>query len=314
MSKYSIRVAGIFVMLLVPAMLLAGCETGKPTPTPANLSAVIIDRSASFNARQPEAVAKSIKYLEDIAGRKHERWQGKADKVAVISLDAMPSILWEGSPDDLKTVSSNDWTKRFDARTDFAKCSDVSGAFTLAAEWFARSNGEATSKYLLAYTDMLHEPPLNSASNCAKPLSGPSQDFPWDSLDDVSVTVFWMPINQKLIWQRAAHQRGFSNHFALYSDSESGAVNIAAPPEATRTMSDVERVKAAQQFKSQFTNAARVGGALVGGIFVLVIVMAIVARRRTPQGRVIQAGQVPLTPAQIRARNARNRGSSNPQG
>ncbi len=269
-----------WMTLLFAAMLVAGCETGKPAPPPSNSIAILIDRSMSFHARQQEAVAKSIKLLDEIANKRREGWQGKNDRIALVSLDAMPTVIWEGSLQDLKSLSSEEWTNRFAARSDFDKCTDISGAFTVASDWLARANVEGASRYIIAFTDMLSEPPLGSVSHCARPHPAPGEDFPWASLQTVSTSIFWLPPNQKLIWERAAHEKGLSDHFVLYSDSESGAVTLAAPPEAKRTMSEDQRAQEAQKFHAQIKNAGVASITSVGGIVEIVIVMEILARRK----------------------------------
>jgi len=314
MKTNAIRIATISMALLITAMLLAGCEMSKPVPPPANSIAILIDRSISFHARQQEAVEKSIKLLDEISNKRREGWQGKNDRIALVSLDAMPAVIWEGSLQDLKSLSSEEWTQRFAARSDLDKCTDISGAFTIASNWLARANAEGASKYIIAFTDLLSEPPLNSASHCAKPHPAPGADFPWASLQTVSVSVFWLPPDQKLVWERAARERGLSDHFALYSDSESGAVVLAAPPEATRAISEGERAQAAQQFQAQAKTAGGLVLASVGGIILLVIVMAVIARRRVVRGQRAQPRLVPLSPAQLRARNTRSGGPSSPRG
>jgi len=296
--------AVIRALTLLSVLLLAGCETEKPAPKPGNYVIVMIDRSLSFRSRQHDAIDRTVKYLDQIAGRKLGRWEGKRDKVTVISLDAIPAVLWEGNLQDLKSLSAADWEQRFAARNDYQECTDVTGAFSLAADRFASADAEATSKYLLAFTDLVHEPPMKSATVCARPHREPTEDFPWASLEDVSVNIFWLPINQKLIWQRNVKEKGLANHFALYSDSESGAVNIAPPPPAKRTMTEGERAELAGHYRSIFQNVGLILLALVG-LLVFGFIGMILFARRTPRGAVpaMPIRRPVLTPEQLRARN-----------
>ena len=189
--------------LLSFALLSIAEGMTQETQRPANIVIVAIDRSMSFQARQQNAIDSTLKYLDQIASRKLGRWEGKNDKIVIISLDAMPSVLWRGNLQELKALSSADWSKQFAARSDYQRCTDVTGAFSLAGEEFANSDSGPTYKYLLVFSDLIHEPPTTSASICAKPEYAPTADFPWATLQDVSVSVFWLPVNQKLIWQRA---------------------------------------------------------------------------------------------------------------
>ena len=302
--KTLVRFALIRALMLLPILSMVGCEADKPAPKPGNYVIVMIDRSLSFRSRQRDAIDRTVKYLDQIANRKIGRWEGKRDKVTVISLDAIPAVLWEGNLQDLKNLSAADWEKRFVARNDYQECTDITGAFSLAADRFASADAEATSKYLLAFTDLIHEPHMKSASVCARPHPQPSDDFPWASLEDVSVNIFWLPVNQKLIWQRIVKQKGLANHFALYSDSESGAVNIAPPPPAKRTMTQGERAELAGHYRSIVQN---VGLMLLGlaGLLVLGILGMMLLARRTPRATApsVLIRRPVLTPEQLRARN-----------
>jgi len=301
-TKRFVSVA-IQLLMILPFLLLAGCERDKPAPKPGNYVIVMIDRSLSFRSRQQDAIDRSVKYLDQIASRKLGRWEGKTDRITVISLDAIPAVLWEGNLQDLKKLSGADWGKQFAGRTDYQRCTDITGAFALAADRFSSADAEATNKYLLVFSDLIHEPPLNSASVCAKPHPEPSEDFPWASLEDVSMNVFWLPINQKLIWQRIAKEKGLAGHVALYSDSESGAVDIAAPPPAKRRITEGERAQEALHFRSIFQNV----GLLMLGLAILVVLgflgMMLFARRNHQARLPLPPRRPVLSPEQLRARN-----------
>lgn len=296
--------ATIRMILLFPCLLLAACETDKPAPKPGNFVIVMIDRSLSFRSRQQEAMDRTVKYLDQIAGRKLGRWEGRADRISIISLDAIPAVLWEGDLQDLKRISKADWGKQFAARIDYQKCTDVTGAFDLAADRFASVDAESTRKYLLVFSDLTHEPPLKSASKCARPLREPSEDFPWTSLEDVSVNVFWLPINQKLIWQRAVKAKGLASHIALYSDSESGAVEIVAPPEAKRRVTESQRSQEAGRIRSILSKVLLflLAVALIAAFGILVM-MLLARRKNAPAIPVLRSSRSVLTPDQLRARN-----------
>jgi hypothetical protein len=270
---------------------------------PANVVIVAIDRSMSFQARQQNAIDSTLKFLDQIASRKLGRWEGKNDKIVIVSLDAMPAVLWRGNLQELKALSSADWSKQFAARSDYQRCTDVTGAFSLAGEEFANSDSGPTYKYLLVFSDLIHEPPTTSASNCAKPDYAPTADFPWATLQDVSVSVLWLPVNQKLLWQRAVREHGLAAQVALYSDSESSAVQIPPPPPAKMKITQSERIAEASRFKSLFAKGIWAIGVLGGAVVFSLIVAIVSARRRGRAPQVYSRPQL-LTPAQLRARNA----------
>jgi uncharacterized protein YneF (UPF0154 family) len=160
-----------------------------------------------------------------------------------------------------------------------------------------------TNKYLLVFSDLKDEPPQSSASKCAKPHLGPTEDFPWASLEDVSVSVFWLPINQKLIWQRAVNAQGLASHAVLYSDSESSAVTLASPPPAERKMSDGERAQEAGRFSSMFKTFLSIVLSLVALLAFAMGGMVLYSRRNRSAQILVPSRRPPLSPEQLRARN-----------
>jgi hypothetical protein len=142
-----------------------------------------------------------------------------------------------------------DWAARFKARTDYASCTDVSAAFRLAA---SRLNGDSryVDKYLIGFTDVIDEPPVASIKNCrpARHPSLPPEDFPWEALRNVSISIFWVPPEQKLAWQRVVTSHNLSNSFALYTSSESSQVKLASinraerEPDAGETAANREKI------------------------------------------------------------------------
>jgi len=264
---------------------------------------VMIDRSRSFNSRQQDAIDKSLKYLDEIASRKLGRWQGKADKIVLISIDAIPAVLWEGTLQDFQKVPKEDWTQRFAARSDFEKCTDITTAFKLAGARFSAADAASTSKFLVVFSDLISEPPLNSASTCAKAHPAPTEDFPWQSLSDLSLTVFWLPINQQLVWQRAVNDRGLASHVALYSDSESGVKSLAAPPAAELKMSESERLREKEKIASQIKTVLLIVFTVAGLLVVATLGMVFYARSRGARRRSALRRNSQASPEQMRARS-----------
>lgn len=301
-SRFTRILALMFCAAFLVLLLVAGCVAQEP-PKPANVVIVMIDRSLSFQARQQNAIDSTLKYLDQIANRKLERWEGKNDRIEIISMDAMPTVIWKGRLQELKSLSRAEWSKQFAARSDYQRCTDITGAFSLAGEEFAATETGPTYKYLLVFSDLVHEPPTNTATTCAKAQHAPTEDFPWAGLQDVSVSIFWLPVNQKLIWQRALREQGLAGQVALYSDSESGAVRVAPPPPAKLKVTASERAAEAGWFKSLFAKGLWVIGALAGAIvFSMLVALSALRRRGSSPG--VQASARILTPAQLRARNA----------
>jgi hypothetical protein len=306
MRSLTIRFAATVV-----AFTLCGLTTARafePRPEPYNHVVVVIDGSGSYRQRVAEAVGRVVALLTKMAEKRVHRWETALDRVTVISLDAVPAVLWEGTVADLKTIKSEDWTKRFQARTDYAACTDVGEAFRLAARAFAADDLRLVQKYLFVFSDLIDEPPTTSVARCrpVKYPSYPPQDFPWESLVDVSASVFWMPPDQVLAWKRAVAEHGLGTTFALHTDSESGAVEIAPPRRPTITMTAAEVAGTKSELRAFLAS----GGKWLFKIFVLIIVVPallisaamLVARRITRSRRVRQADPVstprPLPPPQ----------------
>src|ERR1044071_753072 len=117
----------------------------------------MLDGSSSYKARRVEAINRALTLLDSIAQTKVHRWEQSTDKIAIITIDAVPEVIWQGSIRDLKALKQSDWTERFKARTDYENCTDVEAVFQLAAKNL-RGDPKYVSKYLLPYTALIHEP------------------------------------------------------------------------------------------------------------------------------------------------------------
>jgi hypothetical protein len=275
-------------------LLLAGVTSAQSPAEPHNRVVIIIDGSGSYKARQTEAVERAVTLLEGMAQTKLHRWEPTTDSISLISLDAIPEVLWQGTLQDLKKLDRTAWTGRFRARTDYAKCTDVSAAFRLAAQHL-EGDPRSVSKYLFVFSDLIHEPPMTSIAACQRPKrpSLPPDDFPWGALQEVSVAVFWVPPDQKLAWRRAAEEHGLTTNFALYSTSESTEVTIAPPPRPTLTVTDAERQTERDRYLGYGKTLAKGTGAILGLIVLLSLVVILVGRlrqRRAPQAQTLTSG------------------------
>jgi hypothetical protein len=274
--------------VLSTSLLLAGCMSGEKRPDPINKVAILLDASITYKARQAEAVGRALALLESIGQTKVRRWEESNDKIAIITVDAVPEVIWQGSIRELKALKSSDWTDRFKARTDYANCTDVEAAFKLAAKNL-EGDPQHVNKYLWAYTDLIHEPPAKSMRKCEPPAkpSVPSEDFPWAEFQDVSVSVFWVPPEQKLAWKRAVTDHGLAPSFSLYTTSESGQVKIAAPPKPTQKLTEADRMADREAYKqSAITLFEWLCIGLVGFIAVVGIALLIARSLRHRRGSV----------------------------
>ncbi len=234
---------------------------------PINKVAIILDASASYRARQEEALRHALDLLEQKrADTKLSRWDHDVDQIAIISLDAMPDLLWEGTAQDLKREGIQNLAARFKARTDYASCTDVGAAFRVAAK-FLEGDPALVRPAIIAYSDLIDEKPAGSLSKCRK-LQMVATDFPWDALRNTSVNVLWLPPDQKLVWQRAAHEHGWTEaHLFTVSESAQADIKLAGKavlsPELVKAHA-AEKWSGLWAFVSRSFNKA---GTFVGSVF-----------------------------------------------
>jgi hypothetical protein len=249
-----------WLFLFILFVAVTGCVGRESTVRPSNRVAIVIDASGSYKARQVEAVERAVALLDGMVKTHVKRWESKDDVIAIISLDASPDVIWKGSLQDLKSRPPAFWKERFLSRTDYAGCTDVAKAFRLAGR-VLEGDSRSVSKYLFVFSDLIHEPPLGSMRACQAPKGDPPEDFPWSALSDVSMSVFWMPAEQKLRWTKAVEERGLSESIGLHTVSESARVAIPAPPRAKIKVSEEER----QADREGFFGILKTAGLTVAG-------------------------------------------------
>ena len=84
-------------LCLIIGLVLSGCARQGVKQDVANHLVVMIDASGSYKARQSEAVDRAIAILEGMSQTKLKRWESTSDKISIISLDASPDTIWQGS-------------------------------------------------------------------------------------------------------------------------------------------------------------------------------------------------------------------------
>jgi hypothetical protein len=300
------RTHPLIAAVLASSLLLAGCASGDKRPDPINAVVILLDASATYKARQAEAIGRALALLESIGQTKVRRWEQSNDKIVIISVDAVPEVIWQGSILDLKALKSSDWTDRFKARTDYANCTDVEAAFKLAAKNLA-GDPQYVNKYLWAYTDLIHEPPAKSIRKCEPPAkpSIPTDEFPWADFQDVSVSVFWVPPEQKLAWKRVVMDHGLASSFALYTTSESGQVKVPPPPKPTPKITEADRIADRESIKQTAVTWLEWFGILLVGFIAVVGLSLLFARSRRRGGPArrpnVSRGVPTLAAARMRA-------------
>lgn len=283
-------------------------------PVPGNDIVVIVDTSGSFHSRLGDAMGQVETLLSGIAARKLKRWEHASDRVAVISLDALPAVIWEGTPAQLKLQDSGSWGRLLAGRADYSGCTDVRAAFDIAAARVAADDPKYVDSYVFAFSDLVHEPPSTSLRRChrAAAPSPPSPDFPWLGLRNASTSIFWLPPAQMLVWDQAVRAAGMGEAVKLYSTSQSIEGFVAAPRAAKVDRTDVELQAAREGRIATVWGWVQRIGISVACLVLAVLALAVVSgrskqqavqRRPRPAGsrpRPTGAGPRP-TPPQVRS-------------
>ena len=271
---------GIALAILI-VLSVSACAEKRPEPL--NKVVIVIDNSGSFQERKMEAIERTTALLDAISSKKLHRWEEATDQISLIGLDAIPEVIWRGSLAELKALVPDFWTARFKSRTDYAGCTDVTSAFRVSVAHLD-GNPRYVRKYLFVFSDLVHQPPTDSIYRPGKPSRLPGDDFPWEGLRDVSVSVFWVPPDQKLVWRRAVEQHGLESSFALYTTSESGEVEIKPPPKAELELTEAEK-KAEQRRYIGHAKKIAAGAGIILLVFILMVSAIAFGLSRYRRGR-----------------------------
>lgn len=269
-----------------------------PQRGPFNRIVILVDATDSFKQRRFDAIEQAQRLVQQVSSHRPKRWEA-ADQLVIISLDAIPEVIWKGDASALSKANRGDWVARFKSRADYARCTDVRAAFELALNEL-EGLPQATGHYLIGFSDLIHEPPLSSPSKCRPPMlpSVLEKDFPWDRLAEVSVAMFWLPPNQKLAWDRAMKENGIVG-YRLFTTSESTAAEVELPRAKQREMSAQDREHLLGRFAEGLGSLAKLGLAVVVTLALMTGGVALALRFRNR--RVLSGG----TPAPRRSAGRR---------
>lgn len=227
----------ITIMILI-MFFMADVATATVKPKPFNRVAVVIDSSGTFKGHQFAAIEKVKGLLDKMAEQTERRYQAP-DEIYILSLDALPTVIWFGKRPQLEELTSERLSELFANRSSYSHCTDVAKAFNLASNKLNRDPVPA-AKYLFVFSDLIDEPP-SSRTKCEPPSrpSLPPVDIHWDSLTDASISVFWAPDDQISAWMSSISDQGLNIKF--YNEAEARNMELPPPPKARFKMSEEER-------------------------------------------------------------------------
>lgn len=255
-----------------------------------NAVAVVIDSSGSYRDKFQSAIDRATVLLEEMSETELHRWDKDTDVITLITLDAIPEVIWEGSLQELRALDASYWQHRFTSRSDYMYCTDVGRAFHLAVK-SVEGDASLATKYIFIFSDAIHEPPKDSIRRCIPPTfpSPPPNDMPWEALADCSVHMFWMPPEQKLFWHRFIIQKGLEENFSFYTPSEMNSIIISAPPRPIRSLSDEEKKAIRHKVANAGKTVAKIGLLTLLGVlglgFLLSIMVRLASRKEQRPGK-----------------------------
>ena len=274
------------ILLSLLFTMIITARVSAETPQAKNQIVILNDGTISYEKRQKEAIEQITKLLTEFSKIEMERWEEAEDEITIISIDAIPEVIWRGSLEELKATEKKHWEEVFKSRSDYKKCTDITGAFNLATQYL---NGDPlyTSRYLFAFTDLKHDPPKSKISKCHPTNNAPSNNFPWKKFEGVRVNIYWVPPNQKLLWKREVEKQNLSNTFHLFS-SESAIAPIKSPPRAEVALGVTEKEQEEQKEKIKNIGSTvfewlKILALIVVALSIIIIIVTRLLRRRSPQ-------------------------------
>ena len=261
---------------LVAVLGTVGCVGVSEVPEPTSRVVLVIDVSGSYRNAQAKALQQATQLLETMAETKQHRWQ-KESVIALVSLDALPEVVWRGGLRDLKANGVAPLVELFRARADLDGCTDVETGFRVALRELGEES-RAVSKYLIVFSDLVHEPPEQAINRCSAPQRKPTATFPFEQLRDVSVSVFWVPPATKLVWSRALVDREMT--FALYTASESRGRLVPPPPPPTLEFNDTQRAEHRRRVLGSVVSVLKTFVAVAVCLLLTFVGLAVAARQR----------------------------------
>ena len=267
-TLYALTAILMMTISICPETEAASAELGE------NRVAVVIDASGSYKSKMQDAIGSAAVLLEQMSNVSFKRWEPARDRIVLISMDSMPEVIWSGSLQDLKTLDKEHWKSAFEVRGEYAQCTDVVKGIRLAVRELNRDAGAKTNKYMFIYSDLVHEPPMNSINDCA-PINTANPvpvDMPWEDLKDISIVTLWIPIDQKFVWTKAVEEFFLQDTFKLYA-SESEVREILPPPRPTILPTEEESKEAREQVMQGLSFAGKAVAVLIIATVTLVLLI-----------------------------------------
>jgi hypothetical protein len=335
------RVLGpaLALVLMGPAPSLLAQEPGAPAPgqlrldqaaqspeeggrkrwvAPYNQVVVLLDASGSFwrparDVGLPGVVpgVEALRMLQDFAARtgaERGRRTDGIDAYSIVAVDAHPDIVWSGTRQDLAALQPDVLERILRTRAAYRQCTDVAGAF---AEAIRNFQTDAARRYLIVFSDLIHEPPAQSFTDCA-PAQGSPPDINWDALSGTAVGLYFVSSDFRYQadrrWRDALERHGFAVGDAgvlSLPQALSRGVHLAPPSRAVHTYTAAER----EEGRARLAEAKGFLKHVVLVAFVLCVGGYLLLRRALSPAPLPPAGARPVRPVGTLPRRHRSAGS-----
>jgi len=305
MKRKVLGLAGV----LVAALLLGGntAWAGQATPAqtadrgggyvaPYNVVIIVLDTSRSFQvpSREPgvegkvlssEALAVVQQFFRDGANQRRRRTEGQ-DRYFLVAADAASQVIWSGTRERLVELTPDVLATKLAIRKQFAGCTDLETALNAAATLLGKHQ-DATDKYVLTFSDLLHEPPRGSWTTCESPSGEPPAGIDWDTLGQARLGFYFVSKDFRFRpdakWRAELDRRGLTADFLDAAQTLTDRMQLTLPGPAIYKPTQGQVDAARDQVSRVKAGVMRVGQYVLGamGLALAVIVGGITwARRR----------------------------------
>ncbi|MBI5185174.1 MAG: VWA domain-containing protein [Nitrospinae bacterium] len=256
---------------------IATAAWAEKVEKPFNRIVVIVDASGSFQDRISTALEQTSQLLGKIESGRDKRWD-RPDEISIVSLDSQPSELWTGTKKQLELLKNGELKKLFAGRKAFANCTDVKGAFNVAA-YLLNHDPVPAGKYIVTFSDLLDEPPLPTGG--CRPVrrpSAPPEGIQWEKLSEATLVGFWVNIQEAQAWEEKLSQYDLA--FQFNREANSMTAELPALKKAKRKITEEMREEHLEKAGNFFGSIFKVAGMFIAGFIVLIICISLLKRRK----------------------------------
>lgn len=311
--KLFVLCAVIAVVLLSVDPLVYATDGGTALAgwaAPYSLVVVVLDCSTSFQSpsKAPGVEGRilseeALKVVQDLfaqgAAQRRRRTDGD-DRYLLVAADAASQVIWQGSRADLEMLTPEALRELLAVRRQFAGCTDLEAAMNAAAR-VLELDQKAAERYVLVFSDLLHEPAVGGYCDCAPPSGEPPAGVRWEAFRDASLSFFYVSKDYRyrpdLRWPEAVAAHGLSAEFLDAAQALSGDLVLAPPEVAHREPTPQETEEARRKFGNAKAATVRLGRAAARVVLIALFGLTVAVAFAAVRGR-------------LRRRNAGARGRS----